>query len=52
MDKISEAGYKLADVPAVKCFNCDKPIGELEYREVKMLARFGQMLFEHVECPA
>lgn len=49
---MAAAGYNLEDVAAVKCLMCKQPIGDLEYREVKTLARFGQMLFEHVECPA
>lgn len=52
MNDTAPAGYKLADVPAVKCLMCSQPIGDLPYREVLTLARFGQMLFEHVECPA
>ena len=44
------AGYYFADVPAVHCLMCDKPIGKRPYREVRILARFGQMLFEHKHC--
>lgn len=45
------AGYKLSDVKAKKCMKCDQPIGDLPYKEVTGLARFGQMMFEHTECP-
>ena len=44
-------GYDPADVPAKLCLLCEQPIGDLEWREVKTLARFGQMMFEHVVCP-
>lgn len=33
------------------CLNCQKPIGDLAFNEVTILARFGQMLFEHKVCP-
>lgn len=46
------AGYKLEEVKKRLCLMCNEPIGELPYKEVKMLARFGQMMFEHEECPA
>lgn len=45
------AGYKLDDVKKVTCLMCDKPIGDLPYDEVTGLARFGQMMFEHKNCP-
>lgn len=45
------AGYNPAEVPSKLCLMCKQPIGHLEWREVKTLARFGQMLFEHVTCP-
>jgi hypothetical protein len=48
---LAPAGYDLDKVPAVQCLHCRQPIGDLPWREVKTLARFGQMLFEHVECP-
>jgi len=48
MDK----GYDIAAVPEKLCILCKLPIGTLEWREVRTLARFGQMLFEHVECPS
>lgn len=46
------AGYDPALVPSKLCLMCQQPIGALEWREVTTLARFGQMLFEHVQCPA
>lgn len=46
-----DSGYDPAEVPAKLCLLCKLPIGTLEWREVRTLARFGQMLFEHVKCP-
>lgn len=48
---IAEAGYDTAKVSSVRCISCHQPIGNLEYKEITTLARFGQMLFEHVTCP-
>lgn len=47
----TEAGYELKDVYSRLCINCDQPIGKLEWKEVRTLARFGQMFFEHAKCP-
>ena len=47
MDK----GYDPADVPSKLCLLCKLPIGTRAWREIKTLARFGQMLFEHEVCP-
>ncbi len=47
MDK----GYDPALVPDKLCLLCSQRIGKHAWREVKTPARFGQMLFEHVECP-
>lgn len=47
MDK----GYDPALAPGKLCLVCKLPIGTLAWREVTTLARFGQMLFEHEECP-
>lgn len=43
-------GYDLKQVPKMLCFACGKPIGKKPWREVTILARFGQMLFEHKKC--
>lgn len=43
--------YDVSKVDDVHCFMCRQPIGDTEYREDRMLARFGQMMFLHVECP-
>lgn len=43
--------YKDTEVKNKKCILCDEPIGDLPWREVKTLKRFGQVLLEHVECP-
>lgn len=51
MTKLAAAGYEIIKVSKIKCLNCREPIGKLPYQEVTTLARFGQMLFEHVECP-
>lgn len=48
---MSPAGYKLSDVKTRQCLMCRELIGNLPYREVRILARFGQMLFEHERCP-
>ena len=48
---MNQKGYNPEDVPGRKCLMCDELIGEREWREVTTLARFGQMLFEHVICP-
>lgn len=45
------AGYFLDAVPFMECLNCGHPIGDGPYREVRILARFGQMMFEHEKCP-
>lgn len=47
----SASGYELSAVASVRCLLCGELIGEVEYKEIRTLARFGQMLFEHVECP-
>jgi hypothetical protein len=47
----ARAGYYLDEVTSVCCLMCKQPIGAGPYREVRILARFGQMLFEHVSCP-
>lgn len=44
-------GYECARVPGVECLACGRKIGRRRFRHVTMLARFGQMLFEHVKCP-
>ena len=46
----ARAGYYLDEVPAVHCLMCGRPIGIRPYREVRILARFGQMLFAHQQC--
>lgn len=48
---MTAAGYDTDDVPVIHCLNCHRPIGDAKWREVDTLARFGQMLFEHVVCP-
>lgn len=35
----------------IKCLMCDQIIGDAPMKEVTTLKRFGQMLFEHSECP-
>lgn len=43
-------GYDLEAVPKVRCLHCGEPIGDEEYVEVTLLARFGQMFFLHKRC--
>jgi hypothetical protein len=43
-------GYDFDEVPVKECIRCNKPIGKNCYIEVKTLARFGTMLFEHKNC--
>jgi hypothetical protein len=43
-------GYDLDKVPDKLCLICEKPIGNRDYEEVTMCARFGQMLFRHKKC--
>lgn len=38
-------------IKAKLCMKCEHPIGDHAWREVTTLARFGQMLFEHLQCP-
>lgn len=44
-------GYDPAAVPSKRCLMCKLRIGDQPWREVTTLARFGQMLFEHEDCP-
>lgn len=44
-------GFDTALVPEVDCYKCGAPIGGSSWRPVTILARFGQMLFEHQVCP-
>ncbi len=43
-------GYDEAAVAGVECLICGKPIGDAEYVEYPVLARFGQMFFIHKAC--
>lgn len=43
-------GYDLDAVRRVLCLHCDQPIGNEDYIEVAVLARFGQMMFVHKRC--
>lgn len=42
--------YDKSKVKDVICISCHKPIGDSDYEEVKIFARFGQMLFRHKDC--
>lgn len=44
-------GYDRAEVPNTECIACGQKIGDLPYKEVTPLARFGQMFFTHYQCP-
>jgi len=44
------AEYDAKKVKDKLCIHCQKPIGNKPYEEVKVFARFGQMLFKHKEC--
>ena len=50
MNKHPEWGYDTAKVCDVHCLYCNKPIGDQEFVEITILARFGQMLFAHEKC--
>ena len=43
--------YKETEVSKKLCMMCDEPIGDMPWREVKTLKRFGQVLLQHGECP-
>ena len=43
-------GYDMSKVPRVLCLYCRNAIDNEPYREVRVLARFGQMLFAHRRC--
>lgn len=43
-------GYDLDKVPQVRCSRCREPIGDEEYVEDPMFARFGTMFFFHKRC--
>ncbi len=43
-------GYDLDGVKYTLCLMCGEPIGDEEYIEVTIFARFGQMLFIHKRC--
>jgi hypothetical protein len=40
-------GYDPEKVPEVLCLMCKEKVGLAPYREVRTLARFGQMMFRH-----
>ena len=44
------AAYDTTKVKDKLCIHCKKPIGSKPYEEVKVFARFGQMLFKHKGC--
>lgn len=48
----AKAGYDLRRVPETECLHCKKPIGKAAFVEIKVLARFGQMIFAHSTCDA
>ncbi len=43
-------GYDLDKVAGVECLHCGKMIGRRPYNEVKIFARFGDMMFIHKAC--
>lgn len=43
-------GYDLNKVPGILCSRCKQPIGNEEYVEDTMFARFGDMMFYHRRC--
>ena len=45
-----QCDYDRSQVSEVACLMCDEPIGNEPYAEVRILARFGQMLFVHKRC--
>jgi len=44
------AEYNVNKVKNKLCIHCHKPIGNKPYEEIRVFARFGQMLFKHKEC--
>jgi hypothetical protein len=42
--------YDKSKVNNKYCISCHKPIGNKEYEEVNIFARFGNMLFRHKDC--
>jgi len=52
-DKLNVTGELIKTREKIKtklCMMCDKPIGDYEWKEVAICARFGQMMFEHKDC--
>lgn len=43
-------GYDADKVPSIKCMRCKEPIGSKKYKEDRVLARLGQMLFWCQPC--
>jgi hypothetical protein len=43
-------GYDPKLVPKIDCLICDLPIGDRPYKEITAFGRFGEMLFNHVDC--
>lgn len=43
-------GYDLDKVKDVRCSFCKQPIGDEEYVEDTIFARFGTMFFIHKRC--
>ncbi len=42
--------YDVSKVKEKLCISCHKPIGNKPFEEVRIFARFGQILFRHKEC--